>query len=99
LNGQLKVIASKKQISLPTGINNDQKNDIMKLGRKKHKDVDIAFSEEAVSKGKEAVNMFDRCSKECSDPDIKTWFTTALPELRKHLEEAMTANDKLKKMK
>lgn len=63
MNGQLKEITSKKQISLPTDINNDERNDIMKLSEKKNKDVDIAFSEEGISKGKDATNMLDHALK------------------------------------
>ncbi len=96
-NAQLNDIASKKQISLPTNISSDEASKIMKLKDNKVNEMDMAFAKQAVDKGKDAITMFDKNSKELTDPDIKTWFLTALPELRKHLDMAMTINDKLEK--
>ncbi len=46
---------------------------------------------------KKAIELFEKQSTESSDADIREWATSMLPELRKHLDHAVTVQNKLEK--
>lgn len=98
LSGQLADIAGAKQISLPADLTSDQKRDIESMIDKKRSDFDKDYASAMVSKHKDEISAFEKCAQECKDPDIRAWFTAALPELRKNLDISMAAEEKLKAM-
>lgn len=98
-NGQLKGMADQKQISLPADISTNQADAIGKMRDKKRIDFDKDYASTMVSKHKDAIAMFEKCATDCTDGDIKAWFAGALPELRSHLDMAISAEDKIKAMK
>jgi putative membrane protein len=99
IDGQLKSLAEKKGISLPTALTTSQQDKINNLVDKKIKEIDKNYVDDMIADHKDAIDKFEKCSKDCTDPDIKAWFTAALPELRKHLDMAMACNDKMKSAK
>jgi len=99
INAELKGLADKKQITLPTDVTPDQAKKIADVRDEKRKDIDKEYTSEMVSKHKESIDMFEKCSKECTDADIKSWFGNTVPELRKHLDMAMNSEEKIKALK
>jgi len=99
INAELKSLAAKKQITLPTDVTPEQAKKIDELSEEKRKDIDKDYTSEMVSKHKESVAMYERCSTECADADIKAWFGNTVPELRKHLDMAMNSEEKIKTAK
>jgi len=99
INAELKGLAEKKQITLPTDVTPDQAKKIGDLRDEKRKDIDKEYTSQMVSNHKESIDMYEKCSTECTDAEIKSWFGNAVPELRKHLDMAMTSEQKLKAMK
>lgn len=98
-NAQLKDLADKKQITLPTDITQSEIDEIAKTRDKKRIDFDKDYASAMVSKHKDAISMYEKCAADCTDNDIKSWFASTLPELRSHLDMAMTAETKIKEMK
>ena len=99
INAELKDLAAKKQITLPTDVTPEQAKKIGEVSDEKRKEIDKDYTSEMVSKHKESVAMYERCSTECTDADIKTWFGNTIPELRKHLDMAMNSEEKIKTAK
>jgi len=99
INADLKSLADKKQITLPTDVTPEQAKKIGEVRDEKKKEIDKDYTSEMVSKHKESIDMFEKCSTECTDADIKSWFANTVPELRKHLDMAMTSEQKIKAMK
>lgn len=96
LDAQLQGLATKKGISLPTALTNTQLDKIAELKNEKLKEIDKTYVNDMISDHKEAIDKYEQCAKDCTDPDIKAWFASAVPELRKHLDMAMSCNDKMK---
>ena len=99
LNQQLKDLATKKQITLPNDITPGQSDKIKNLRDEKRINFDKKYASTMIDGHKDAISMFEKASKECTDGDLANWFSAALPELRKHLDAAMNSEDALKKMK
>jgi putative membrane protein len=99
LNTQLRELAIKKQIDLPSDITPEQQEKINDLAKKKPKNFDKEYAELMVNKHKDAIDMYENCANECTDQDIRSWFASAVPELRKHLDMAKSSEEKLKEMK
>ena len=99
INDELKVLAAKKQITLPTDISSNQLSNIKELGNENRVDFDKKYANIILNNHKDAVSMFEKYAEECTDKDIKKWFATALPELRNHLDMIMTNERKMKEIK
>lgn len=95
----LTALANKKTMTIPTILTNVAKDDYDKLNKKSG----IAFNNEycmMMVKGHEdAITLFEKASTECSDSDIRNWALATLPNLRNHLDHAITCQKKCDKMK
>ena len=92
----LKGLASKKGISIPTENTEDVKDAWTKLNDKTdQKDFNKAYADKMVSGHKDAIDLFEKQSTESSDADIRAWATSMLPELRKHLDHAVIVQSKV----
>jgi putative membrane protein len=99
LNSQIRNLAEKKQVTLPPDISADEKAKISKMADHDKKSFDKDYAEDMVSKHKDAISLYEKCANECTDQDIRNWFASAVPELRKHLDLAMNSEEKLKAIK
>jgi len=86
----LKAMAEKKMMTIPTELTADGKDEYKKLSEKTGKDFDKKYCDMMVSGHKNAINKFERASEKSQDGDIKAWATSMLPALRTHLDHSMT---------
>jgi putative membrane protein len=99
INADLKKLAEKKQITLPTDVTPEQARKIADVRDEKKKEIDKEYTSEMVRNHKESIEMFEKSANDCTDADIKSWFGNTLPELRKHLDMAMNSEQKIKERK
>ncbi|CAN5409233.1 hypothetical protein BH10BAC2_BH10BAC2_49650 [soil metagenome] len=97
INSRLQQLATDKQITLPVDITDDQKKKIEDLKSKKTKDFDKEFAKAMVEKHEDAIKMYEKSANDATDAEIKTYFTSTLPELRTHLDMAMKSKEVLDK--
>jgi len=84
----LKMIAAKKNLTLPADLSNDSQKDLADLQKKTGKDFDKAYLKMMVSDHKKVIKSFEDESKNCSDADIRAFADNTLHTLRHHLDEA-----------
>jgi putative membrane protein len=91
---ELKGLASKKNLTLPTGL--DQKHQALRdrLAKLKGAAFDKAYMSEMVSDHQKDVAAFQREAKSGSDPDVKAWAQKTLPTLQEHLKMARDVSSK-----
>ncbi len=94
----LHALASRKGIAIPLEPTNDSQEAYRKLSEKSSRDFDTDYCDKMVKGHKDAIDMFDNTSRGNGDADIKAWAANVLPELRIHLAQAQTCDDKLKQM-
>ena len=85
LNDELKDLAAKKNITLPTSVTSDQQNDIDKLTKETGKDFDKDYVSMMVDDHKKDIDAFEKAQDKITDTDFKVFITKALPVLHKHL--------------
>jgi putative membrane protein len=85
---ELKELASKKGITIPTTLTDDGKDAYNKLSDKKESDFNEEYCDMMVKGHKKAIDKFENASKNAEDSDIKSWATASLPTLRVHLDHA-----------
>src|SRR5690349_13318505 len=90
-------LATKKNISFPSAMSESSKKDYDNLNQKAGKDFDKEFCDMMVKGHKDAIEKFEKESKDAADPDLQAWVSNTLPELRKHLDHAMNAQDAVEK--
>jgi putative membrane protein len=96
-NDELKSLASRKQVTLPTQL--DQKHRAMqeKLEKMNGAAFDRAYMQHMVTAHKQAVSLFEREAKSGSDADARAWAEKMLPALREHLKLATEISAKVDK--
>lgn len=94
----LKALADKKQITIPTTITDDGQQSYKKLDDKKGNEFNKAYCDMMVDGHKDAIEKFEKASMDAADPDIKEWAATMLPALRTHLDNAINCQKKCEKM-
>lgn len=95
---ELKGMAEKKMMTIPTELTNEGKESFEKLSKKSGMDFDKDYCDMMVNGHKEAIEKFEKASANSTDPDIKEWAASSLPTLRAHLDHAMTCQTNCKKM-
>lgn len=87
---ELKTLAAKKQVTLPSTITDNGLDANSKLTKKTGKDFDKEYCAMMVDGHKKAIDKFEKASTSASDQDIRTWAAGMLPTLRMHLDHAIT---------
>jgi putative membrane protein len=93
-NNELKALATKKNIVLPTDIG-DHKSTVDDLSKLSGAEFDKEYVEAMVDDHQEDVEFFEDKSDN-SDADIKAFTTKTLPTLKKHLEAIKAIQSKMK---
>jgi putative membrane protein len=91
-NDELKEIAEKKNITLPTDLSAKDKSTHDRLSKLSGAAFDRAYMQEMVSDHRKDVNEFRRESQSGKDPDVKAWAAKTLPTLEEHLKLAQTTS-------
>ena len=98
-NADIKAIADRKQYSLPSELTSRQSNHITRVAENTGMEFDKEYVDELISDHKDAISMFEKASSQANDPDVRNFFSTGLPKLRMHLDEARTVKAKLDNLK
>lgn len=85
-NDELKALADKKGVTLPTTLPAKEQKEVDKLS--KAKNFDEEFTEQNVKDHKKDIKEFEHASKSAKDPDVKAFASKALPTLQAHLQQA-----------
>ncbi len=95
---ELTALAQTKSITLPTSQTENGKEAYKDLNEKSGNDFGKEYSSMMVKGHEKAIELFEKASTDCTDPDIKAWATATLPLLRTHLDRAMVCEKQCKKM-
>ena len=95
-NDELKNLATNKGVTLPTETDADHKKAADALAKKSGKAFDKGYMTDMVNDHTKVVAMFEKESKDATDPDLKAWVTNTLPTIQDHLKMAKQINGKLK---
>jgi len=85
---ELKDVAAKSGVKLPTVASNDEKQVGEKLAKLQGADFDKAYAEHAVKDHEDAVALFKNEASAGSDAGLKTFAQQTLPTLEEHLRMA-----------
>jgi putative membrane protein len=92
---KLKALAASKNIALKESLSQEDLDEIRNT-KKTGKDFDRWYAAEMVDDHEDAVEDFEKQSKDAKDPEIKALATEGLPKLQHHLEMSKTTRDKVK---
>ncbi|MDQ2721267.1 MAG: DUF4142 domain-containing protein [Bacteroidota bacterium] len=86
VNNQMKDLAGKKNITLPSTVTDKQQKEIDNLSKKTGADFDKAYVNMMVDDHKNDIAAFKKAGNKVNDADFKSFITNALPTLQKHLD-------------
>jgi putative membrane protein len=85
----LTALAARKNITIPTKLGDKENMDYEKLNHMAGEALDREYIAMMVYEHKEAIALFEKESKNSTDPDIKQWVSATLPEMHTHLDYAV----------
>ncbi|CAN5417433.1 DUF4142 domain-containing protein [soil metagenome] len=96
-NTQIKSLAAKKSVALPSALQEKHQKHINDLAAKNGIAFDKDYISMMVDDHKEDIRFFEKCAKnDKEDADIKAFAAKTLPTLYKHLNDAKAVKDKMK---
>lgn len=93
---ELKEIATKENITLPTVMGADAQKILGDLTKKEPKDFDKAYVDAMVDDHREDIKKFTDAANNVKDADLNAYATKMLPILKMHLEMITRIHDSLK---
>lgn len=96
-NEELKSIAARKGITLPTELSRKHRDQADELSKLSGRQFDEAYAKAMVEDHESDVDAFETASKETKDADFKAWATKTLPILKEHLQLAKQMQSNLTK--
>ncbi len=81
---KLKQLATAKSITLPDKLSDASQKKLDDLNKKTGKDFDKAYTNDMLDGHKDAVDAFDKGSKNLQDADLKNFASTTLPTIQMH---------------
>jgi putative membrane protein len=95
-NDELKALAQKKNVTLPSALPKAEQKQLDKLS--KAKDFDKDFIEHVgLQDHKKDISLFEKTSKGSKDADVKAFASKTLPTLRQHHDKAEELSKAVKK--
>jgi len=95
----LKGLASKKSVTIPSGLTEEGQEAWDKLNEKSGNDFNKAYCEMMVKGHKDAINRFEWAASNATDLDIRNWASSMLPALNEHLDQSNICLEKCKAAK
>jgi len=95
-NTELKSLAGKKNITLPTALDAEHKAVMDKLQGLTGAEFDKAYMDAMVEDHEKTVDLFQAQADDGDDADVKAFAAKTLPKIRQHLEMAEKINGNLK---
>ena len=87
-NDNLKQVAQKLGVTLPTAPKAEHKKALDQLSKAESTRFDEAFAKQMISDHEKNIAQFRKASKESKSEEIKQFASQALPDLEKHLDMA-----------
>jgi putative membrane protein len=87
-NEELKALAQKKNITLPTTLSDKHQKKFNEISEKTGADFDKEYCDLMVKDHKDVVDKFKKAQDDAKDPDLKAWAAEKLPTLEHHLTMA-----------
>jgi putative membrane protein len=87
-NEELKSLAAKKNITLPTTLSDKSRKSYEDLSKKTGKEFDEAYASLMVDDHQKTVNDFKKQAENGNDPELKSWAAGKVPALEHHLERS-----------
>ncbi|GGF16624.1 DUF4142 domain-containing protein [Flavobacterium limi] len=94
---EVKTIAGSKNISLPTALTEEGKDEYDKLNEKSGVDFDKKFADMMVDGHEKAIDKFTKAAETANDAEIKTWASKNVSTLTAHLQHAKQLKESLDK--
>lgn len=94
-NDELKTLAKKEGVTLPTEMNAKDKALQQQLEKLSGAEFDREYMKEMVKDHKKDIKAFEKQANQGKDPQVKAWASQTLPTLREHLELANAAAGKV----
>jgi len=91
---ELTKLAEDRELALPTVLSDQAVETRTELSQKTGKDFDLAYCNKMVEAHEKAIARVEAVSQNAKDADLRGWATRKLPDLRKHLEEAVACQKK-----
>jgi len=92
---ELKLLTSKKRITIPATLGNDHQKKVDELSKKSGKEFDKSYTSLMVEDHEADIKEFKKQAENGSDTALKAWASSKIPILEHHLAAAKKAKDEV----
>ncbi len=84
----VKAMAARRNVTLPTTVGDQEKEEINNLNKKSGSEFDRAYMKNMIRNHTKKINLFEDASDKVKDTEVKTFIDNALPHLRNYRDSA-----------
>lgn len=95
-NAELKDLAARKNIALPTALSDEKRDKYNDLAEKTGNDFDRDFVDTMVDSHEKSIDKYEDIAENGNDQDIRNWASGKIPTLQAHLREFEALKDQVK---
>ncbi len=96
-NRELKDLAARKNITLPTALSDDKRDKYNDLSEKTGNDFDKEFVDNMVDSHEKSIDKYEDIAENGNDQELRSWASGKIPSLQAHLREFKALQDQVKK--
>ena len=89
VNSELKALARKKKIQVPTSLSQTKQQQYDSLSALNGEQFDMLYMNMMIASHEETIGLFQTEANQGKDPDLKKWADSKIPALKHHLRMAM----------
>ncbi len=86
VNDQIKEIAARKNVMLPSDVSEENKKKADDMMKKTGKDFDKEYIDVMIKDHEKAIDLFEKATNNVKDAEVISFATNTLPNLRSHLD-------------
>lgn len=91
LNNQLMQLAQQQGVTLPTTLDQSDRQEMQQLQKLSGSQFDKTFAKEEIEDHQKMIKMFQQEAQNTQDQALRQWVETGIPVLQKHLQMAQQA--------
>lgn len=94
-NQQLQIFATSNDLDIPTTLSDKRQQRLDTLSGRKGMELDTVYAAAVETTHAETIVYFESQAGSVTDPELKKWIESRLPDLRQYLDQARALSDSL----
>jgi putative membrane protein len=96
VNDEVKALASRRNVTLPTAVSDEKQKDIDNLSKKSGADFDKSYCKTMEDAHQATIDRFKSAADKVNDAEVKTFINNTIPKVQHHLDSIKAIRKSMK---